>query len=181
MPTAMPRCGMSARRARGSSGFLLRHGRSYARKAWRRAHRRWLAKLAFDHPAQQISYHEYVEAVVAAEARRDRLMAEIEALVPDWWMAPVVAALRAMRGMALMTAGTPAAEVGGLRRFDAPPQLFSYLGLVPSEDTTGDHVRRGPVTRSVVSTRRLIRHLIRGGNATPICTPGEARDGARAA
>jgi transposase len=130
------------------SGFLLRHDRAYGRKAWTQAHRRWLATQAFAHPAQQIAFQEYVDAVVASQARRDRLMAEIEALVPTWSMAPVVAAVQAMRGMGLITAVTLIAEVGDLRRFDKPPQLMAYLGLVPSEDSTGDHTRRGAITKT---------------------------------
>ena len=130
------------------SGFLLRHERIYRRKAWSRAHRLWLAGLAFDHPAQQITLQESIDAVEAAEARRHRLIAEIEALVPAWSMAPVVAAVQAMRGMALITAVTLIAEVGDLRRFDSAPQVMAYLGLLPSEDTTGDHVRRGATTKT---------------------------------
>ncbi len=68
-------------------------------------------------------------------------MAEIEALVPARSMAPVVAAVQAMRGMELITAVTLIAEVGDLRRFESPPRLMADLGLVPSEDTTGDHAR----------------------------------------
>ncbi len=130
------------------SGFLLRHDRSWGRKAWTQAHRRWLAGLAYQHPAQQIAFQEYVDAVAASQARRDRLMAEIEALVPAWSMAPVVAAVQAMRGMGLITAVTLIAEVGDLRRFDTPPQLMAYLGLVPSENSTGDHTRRGAITKT---------------------------------
>lgn len=130
------------------SGLLLRHHRIYPRKAWTQAHRRWLAGLRFDHPAQQIVFQEYVDAVETAEARRDRLMAEIAALLPDWSMAPVVAAVQAMRGVALITAVTLIAEVGDLRRFDSPPRLMAYLGLVPSEASSGDRVRRGAITKT---------------------------------
>ena len=130
------------------SGFLLRHARLYPRKRWTRAHRRWLANVHFEHPAQQVALQEYIDAVETAEARRDRLMAEIAALLAEWSLAPVIAALQAMRGMALITAVTLMAEVGDLRRFDAPPRLMAYLGLVPSEHTTGDHVRRGPITKT---------------------------------
>ncbi len=128
---------------------MLRHDRIYRRtKAWTRAHRRWLASLAFAHPAQQITLQEYIDAVDATQARRDRLMAEIEALVPAWSMAPVVAAVQAMRGMGLITAVTLIAEVGDLRRFASAPQLMADLGLVPSEDTTGGQVRRGGITKT---------------------------------
>ncbi len=130
------------------SGFLLRHQRIYPGKAWTKAHRRWLATLGFDHPARQIAMQEYIDAIETAEARRERLMAEIEALLPEWSLAPVVAAVQAMRGMALITAVTLIAEVGDLRRFASPPQLMAYLGLVPSEDSTGGRVRRGAITKT---------------------------------
>jgi transposase len=69
--------------------------------------------------------------------RRDRLTAQIEAMLPDWPLAPVVAALQTMRGMALVNAATLIAELGDLSRFGNPRQLMAYLGLVPSEHSSG--------------------------------------------
>jgi transposase len=118
------------------------------RKAWSGAHRRWLARLRFEQRAQQTILQEYIEAIEAAEQRRDRLAWEIENLLPEWSMALVVLALQALRGMGLIVAVTLAAEVGDLRRFDNPRQLMAYLGLVPSEASSGDHVRRGAITKT---------------------------------
>jgi hypothetical protein len=90
----------AVRRARQQlQGFLLRHGRVFAgRKTWSPAHRRWLAGLRFEHPAQQVVLQEQIDAVEEAERRRDRLEAQIRELVPGWSLAPVVTALQAVRG-----------------------------------------------------------------------------------
>ena len=102
------------------SGFLLRHGKIYARKAWSGAHRRWLARLRFEQRAQQIVLQESIEAIEAAEQRRDRLTREIENLLPEWSMAPVVSALQALRAVGPIVAVTLAAEV--VRN----PQVFLF-------------------------------------------------------
>ena len=139
----------SVRRARQQlTGFLLRHGRIHGGKHWTVAHRRWLSTLRFEHPAQQVVLQDYIHAVEDGEARHDALLAQIEALVPHWSMAPVVGALQAMRGVALIVAVTLVAEVGDLTRFDNPRQLMAYLGLVPSERSSGETVRRGAITRA---------------------------------
>ena len=76
---------------------------------------------------------DYIHAVQDAEARVDRLTQQIEELLPSWSMAPVVAALQAMRGVALIVAVTVVSEVGDFRRFANARQLMAYLGLVPTE------------------------------------------------
>jgi hypothetical protein len=94
-------------------GFLLRHEQIYrGTRAWTLAYRRWLTTVRFAHPAQQIVRQDYIHAVQDAEARRDRLTRQIEELLPNWSMAPVVAAVQAMRGVALVVAVTVVAEVG---------------------------------------------------------------------
>jgi transposase len=132
----------SLRRARQQlSGFLLRQGCHYGRPAWTKLHRRWLAGLKFEQAVHHIVLEDYIAAVEGAEARRDRLTAQIEAMLPDWTLAPVVAALQTMRGMALVNAATLIAELGDLSRFANPRQLMAYLGLVPSEYSSGASVR----------------------------------------
>jgi transposase len=120
------------RRARQQlSGFLLRQGCHYGRPAWTKLHRRWLAGLKFEQAVHHIVLEDYIAAVEAAEARRDRLTAQIEAMLPDWTLAPMLAALQTMRGMALVNAATLIAELGDLSRFANPRQLMAYLGLCP--------------------------------------------------
>ena len=146
------------RRARQQlQGFLLRHGRRYGgRKTWSGTHRAWLAGQRFEHPAQQIVLQDYVQAVEDAERRRDLLTEQIGELTPSWSMAPVVAALQALRGMALVAAATLIAEAGDLRRFSNPRELMAHLGLVPSEHSSGTSVRRGGITKTGNSAARRI-------------------------
>src|SRR3954467_6811140 len=140
----------AVRRARQQlQGFLLRHGRVFTgRKTWSPAHRRWLAGLRFEHPAQQVVLQEQLDVIDEAERRRDRLEGQIRELVPGWSLAPVVAALQAMRGVALLSAVVLAAEVGDFRRFATPRQLAAWLGLVPSEHSSGSKVERGGITKA---------------------------------
>ncbi len=142
------------------NGFLLRHGRSYDAKRWTWRHREWLADQAFPHPAQQIAAQEYLDAVNELEARVERITGRIRDLVPGWSMAPVVEALQAMRGVCLVAASALVAEVGDMRRFDSPRQLMAYLGLVPSESSTGERVRRGGITKA--GNGRARRVLVEG-------------------
>jgi transposase len=145
------------RRARQQlSGFLLRHGCHYGRPAWTKLHRRWLAGLKFEQAIHHLVLEDYVQAIDAAEARRDRLTAQIAAMLPQWTLAPVVAALQAMRGMALVNAATLIAELGDLARFANPRQLMAYLGLVPSEHSSGASVRRGGLTKAGNSAARRL-------------------------
>jgi transposase len=146
------------RRARQQlSGFLLRQSCHYGRPAWTKLHRRWLAGLRFEQSAHHIVLEDYIAAVEAAEARRDRLTAQIEAMLPDWTLAPVVAALQTMRGIALVNAVTLIAELGDLSRFANARQLMAYLGLVPSEHSSGASVKRGGLTKAGnKAARRLL-------------------------
>src|SRR5580692_5024368 len=147
----------SLRRARQQlSGFLLRHGCHYGRPAWTKLHRRWLASLMFEQAIHHIVLEDYIAAVEAAEARRDCLTAQIETMLPDWTLAPVVAALQTMRGMALVNAATLIAELGDLSRFTNPRQLMAYLGLVPSEHSSGASVKRGGLTKAGNSAARRL-------------------------
>ena len=139
------------------SGFLLRHGHHYNRPAWTQMHRRWLAGLRFEQPAHHLVFEDYIATIEAATARRDRLEASIEAALPDWSLAPVVRALQALRGMALIAAATLAAELGDITRFENPRQLMAYLGLVPSEHSSGDSRRQGAITKAGNgSARRML-------------------------
>jgi transposase len=142
-------------------GFLLRHDRIYrGARAWTLAYRRWLTTVRFDHPAQQIVLQDYIHAVEDAELRRHRLTRQIEELMPKWSMAPVAAALQALRGVALVVAVTVVAEVGDFRRFTNARQLMAYLGLVPSEHSSGSTVRRAGITKAGNALARRV--LIEG-------------------
>src|SRR6201986_2038484 len=136
------------------SGFLLRHGHHYNRPAWTLMHRRWLAGLRFEHAVHHIVLEDCIAAIEAATARRDRLEAHIAAALPDWSLAMVVRALQALRGMALVAAATLVAELGDITRFANPRQLMAYLGLVPSEHSSGGTRRQGGITKAGNSAAR---------------------------
>ena len=139
--------------------FLLRHGRIYDGGGhWTLAHRRWLARQAFEHTAQQIVFQEGVDAIEDAAKRLHRFDEQLAAIVPTWSMAPVVEAYQAMRGASFLVAVTFAAEIGDVRRFDTPPQLMAFLGLVPGERSTGDTIRRSGLT--LAGNRRARRALV---------------------
>jgi transposase len=117
----------SLRQARQQlTSFLLRHGHHYHRPAWTLMHRRWMAGLRFEQAAHHIVLEDCIAAVEAATARRDRLEAFIEAALPDWSLAPVVRALQALRGIALVAAATLVAELGDITRFANPRQLMAF-------------------------------------------------------
>jgi transposase len=141
------------------SAFLLRLGRHYEGKtAWTKAHMNWLASQKFEHAEQRIAFEEMLLAVRQAQERIVRLEEAIRVAVPDWSLAEVVEALMAMRGIDMVTATAFLAEIGDLSRFRTPRELMGYLGLVPSENSTGDKVQRGPITKA--GNRRARRLLV---------------------
>jgi transposase len=129
--------------------LLLRHGRRYSGKtSWTAAHERYLAALTFDHPAQDIAFVEYRQAVAECHARVERLTQALAQQVEPWRMQPVVHALRTLRGLDLVAATTLVAELGDLRRFARPRDLMGYVGLVPSEHSSGSKRRLGAITKT---------------------------------
>jgi transposase len=144
------------------AGFLLRQDIRYAGKPWSKKHRAWLgqlvARLAL--PAHRLVLGEALQALDEATARRDRLTDHIAELVPAWSLAWLVEALQALRGFALINAVTLAAEIGDPRRFAKPSQLMAYLGLVPSEHSSGSTVRRAGITKAGNALARRV--LIEG-------------------
>jgi transposase len=141
------------------SGFLLRLGLHYAgKKTWSKAHMTWLASQKIAHAEQRIAFEEMLLAVRQAQERIARLEQAIRAAVPDWSLAEVVAALMAMRGIDMVSATAFLAEIGDLSRFRSPRELMGYLGLVPSEHSTGETIKRGPITKA--GNRRARRILV---------------------
>lgn len=130
------------------AGLLLRQEIGYDGKPWTKKHRLWLRRLELAEPAHRVLWSELLLALDEAEARRDRLSERIAELVADWSLGWLVEALQVLRGYGLVTAATVVAEVGDPRRFDSPRQLMAYLGLVPSERSTGDRQRRYGLTKA---------------------------------
>jgi len=135
--------------------LLLRNEIRYVGKtAWTAAHRRWIAGLKLPSPAQQIAFEEYVQAVHEAGARLERLAGAIEAQLTGWRWRPVVEALQALRGVQTIHAVRIVAELGDFERFESPRKLMAYLGLIPSEDSSGARRRQGSITKAGNSSAR---------------------------
>ena len=142
------------------SAFLLRQGRWYpaGKKTWTNAHMNWLASQKFEQPERRIVFEEMMFAIRQAQERVERLEPAIRAAVPDWSLAKVVTALMALRGIDLISATGLLAELGDLSRFQTAPELMGYLGMGCSESSTGDTIKRGPITKA--GNRRARRTLV---------------------
>jgi transposase len=135
--------------------LLLRNEIRYVGKtAWTKAHRRWISGLKLPHPAQQIAFEEYVQAVHEAAQRVERLNKAILAELAHWRWRPVVEALQALRGVQVLHAVRIVAELGDFHRFESPRKLMGYLGLIPSEDSSGPRRRQGQITKAGNSSAR---------------------------
>jgi len=141
--------GLSTQAKHRLKAFLLRQGRRYpGRAGWTLAYRRWLADLSFPLAPQHIALQEYRDTIDETERRVERITDQLRQCVPTWRWAPVVDALQALRGVSFVTAVGLVAEVGDFRRFQHPRHLMAYLGLVPSEHSSGPSVRRGGITKA---------------------------------
>jgi transposase len=139
--------------------LLLRLGLHYpGKKTWGKSHRNWLASQTIGQREQRIVIEELLGAERQAQDRVGRLEQAIREAVPEWSLAAVVTALMSVRGIDLVAAVTILAELGDLSRFASPRELMAYLGLVPSERSTGDNVKRGGITKA--GNRRARRILV---------------------
>jgi transposase len=130
-------------------GFLLRHDRRYGGKtSWCGAHDHWLARQSFEATAVQTAFTEYWQAVKSADERVERLTKALLSSIAGWRFESVVEALQALRGVAAITAIGLVAEIGDLNRFEHPRKLMGYLGLVPSEHSSGERTSRGSITKT---------------------------------
>jgi transposase len=130
------------------NAFVLRQGRHWpsGKTRWTQAHFNWLESLRLEQPWLQIVLQEYIDAVKAATQRVGGLTDQLLRALPSWSLAPVVEALVALRGIDTLAATVLLAELGDISRFDSPKQLMAYLGLVPSEHSSGTRRRQGAIT-----------------------------------
>jgi transposase len=129
--------------------FLLRHDIRYTGRAnGSPAHLRWRSEVVCPTPAQHIVFQEYVRAVTEHTARLQRLEQELQEHVHAWRLHPVVEALQALRGVQFTVAVTMVAEIGDLTRFDTPRELMKFLGLIPSEYSSGERRQQGSITKA---------------------------------
>jgi len=141
--------------------FLLRHDIRYTGRAnWSPAHLRWLSEVVCPTPAQQIVFQEYVRAVTEHTERLQRLDQELQDHVQSWRLHPVVEALQALRGVQCTVAVTMVAEIGDLTRFEHPSELMKFLGLVPSEYSSGQRRQQRGMTKT--GTPHARRVLVEG-------------------
>lgn len=143
--------------------LLLRNNINYKGTAnWSQKHLRWLTELVLPHPAQHIVLQEFLQTITERISRLERLDNELTHHVHQWRYYPVVKAIQAMRGVRLLVATGVVAELGDLSRFDHPRKLMSYLGLVPSEHSSGGKRHIGAITKCGNSRAR--RLLIEGAH-----------------
>jgi transposase len=128
--------------------FLLRHGYRYQeRTSWSQAHMRYLRELRLAHPAMRAVLEEYLQAIDAATERIQRIETHMHTLLEEWHMRPVVKALMALKGFQTVAAMIVVSELGDIHRFPHPRQLMAYLGLVPSESSSGGSRAQGSITK----------------------------------
>ena len=143
--------------------LLLRNNINYKGTAnWSQKHLRWLTELVLPYPAQHIVLQEFLHTITERISRLERLDNELTHHVHQWRYYPVVKAIQAMRGVRLLVATGVVAELGDLSRFDHPRKLMSYLGLVPSEHSSGGKRHIGAITKC--GNGRARRLLVEGAH-----------------
>jgi transposase len=152
--------------------FLLRNDHRFTegKQNWTLKHWAWIARQRFEDPAQQVVFDDYVQTAQQAHERVERLTHHIAELVDEWVLAPLVRNLQAFHGIDLVTAVGVAAEVGNFERFERASGFMAYMGLVPSEHTTGPTRRQGGITKT--GNRHVRRLLMEAAwhyyNSTPV-------------
>jgi transposase len=137
--------------------FLLSHGVRYTGRAdWGAAHQRWLGAHAFDSAWQQLAFEEHRRTIEDRFAQGARLETALREAVPNWRFYPAVLGLQSMRGVQFTTAVGMLAELGDLSRFAHPRQLMAWLGVTPSEHSSGEKRRQGSITKNGNSCARKL-------------------------
>ena len=131
------------------SKLLLRHDVRYdGTAAWTTHHRQWLGAIDLGDRGAQVTLLDYLGAIDALLVRRDTLESTIDELIPGSPWAHTIGRLRCLRGIDTLSAVGLCAEIGDWQRFAKAGQVMSYLGLVPSEDSTGSSRRLGSITKT---------------------------------
>jgi transposase len=139
--------------------FLLRHGRRWdGATNWTGKPYAWIRRQEFDHEAHRRVLRDYLKSLEDATERVQRLTGDIEELVASSTLAPLITALQSLRGIATISSVVIAAEIGDLRRFASAGAFMSFVGLVPSESSSGGRTRRGTITKT--GNRHVRRILV---------------------
>ncbi len=128
--------------------LLLRHDRRFEGRNWTARHRDWLSRIELSEPVAQTVLLDGIGAIDALLVRREALERRMAELVPDSPWADTVARLKCLRGIDTLSALGLCAEIGDFGRFERPAKLMGFLGLVPSEHSTGEERRQGSITKS---------------------------------
>ncbi len=139
------------------SKFCLRHGRLLPTSSWTVVRRTWLSEQRFEFVAEQLTFDTYLHALDLVDARIEALQRAVrETAEQEPWRA-LVARLRCLRGVDTLTALALVAEIGDFDRFKTAEQLMAFVGLVPSEHSSGEHRRQGSITKvGNAHVRRLL-------------------------
>ncbi|MCF7943771.1 MAG: IS110 family transposase [Spirochaetia bacterium] len=146
--------------------FLLLVGRAYPESGsyWTLKHYAWLRKQEFRVPVEQETFNEYLQEVFDQQEKVDRYDAKIEEIAAQDEYRKQVTKLRCFRGIDTHTALSLITEISDFNRFASAQQFSSFLGLVPSEDSSGKRERRGTITKAGNSRIRLL--LVEAANST---------------
>lgn len=128
--------------------MLIRKGLIYSGARWKGVHRRWLRTVRFEDAIERLVFEDAMVAVEVAEERVKRLTAAVESLSQQERYKGPVGRLRCFRGIDTVTAMTVLTELHGFGRFHSARQLMGYVGVVQSEDSSGETRRRGRITRT---------------------------------
>ena len=115
---------------------------------WTVKYRAWLDALTFKNPLSTLTFQEYYHQLQELEQRIQRFEEEINRQATEGVRAPVIQVLQSLRGIATLTAISLVAEIGSFKRFPTPSQLMAYLGLIPSERSTGNVRYQGEITKT---------------------------------
>ena len=129
------------------SKFCLRHGRTLPTSSWTVVRRKWLSEQRFPFAAQQITLDSYVHAVDLVDARIDQLERAIQETAAQEPWRQLVSWLRCLRGIDTLTALALVAEIGDFDRFRTAEEFMAFVGLVPSEHSSGEQRRQGSITK----------------------------------
>jgi transposase len=139
------------------SKFCLRHGRLLPTSAWTVTRRKWLGEQRFERAAEQITFDTYLHTVDLVDRRIEALERSIRETAEQEPWRELVARLRCLRGIDTLTALGLVAEIGDFDRFTCAQQFMAFVGLVPSEHSSGEHRRQGSITKIGNSqVRRLL-------------------------
>ena len=132
------------------TGMLRRYGFRYnlTKTSWTKTYRRWLETVNFEHHTIQDVFREYLDQLADIEARVRQCDRVIDELSADWNKAQVVTAFRAFRGIQVLASANIVAEIGDFTRFDSPSKLMGFLGVTPTEYSSGQQVTRGKISKA---------------------------------